>query len=131
MVIGRTDREWIEQQVRRTGFDLAGVAAVPAEGTVANFESRNRFAEWIASGRAGEMEWLKRVDTAGELIRGDLRRSMPWARSVVVCAINYNPDAPRSIDKAPSGAGWIARYAWSRRSDDASRGSDYHDVILA
>ena len=131
MVIGRTDREWIERQVRQAGFDLAGVTAVPAEGSSANLESSNRFAEWIASGRAGEMKWLKRVDTAGELIRGDLRRSMPWARSVVVCAINYNSDAPRSIDKAPSGAGWIARYAWSRRPDDASRGSDYHDVLLA
>ena len=97
MAIGDTDREWIEQQVRQTGFDLAGVAAVPAEGTAANVESSRRFATWIASGHAGEMEWLKRVDTAGEFVRGDLRRSMPWARSVVVCAMNYNPDAPRSI----------------------------------
>ncbi len=130
VTIGNTDREWIEQQVRQTGFDLAGIAAVPAEGTAANVESSKRFAAWIASGRAAEMQWLKRVDTAGELIRGDLRRSMPWARSVVVCAINYNPDAPRSIDEAPSGSGWIARYAWSSRSDDTSRGSDYHDVLL-
>jgi epoxyqueuosine reductase len=138
MVIGHTDRAWIEQQVRRTGFDLAGVAAVPAEGTVANVESSNRFAAWVASGRAGEMEWLKRLDTAGELIRGDLCRSMPWARSVVVCAINYNANAPLSIDETPSGTGWIARYAWSGRStenlpscpSDASRGSDYHDVLL-
>jgi|HubBroStandDraft_1064217.scaffolds.fasta_scaffold27642_2 epoxyqueuosine reductase len=131
MVIGHTDREWIEQQVRQAGFDLAGVAAVPAEGTPANVESSDRFAAWVNSGHAGEMEWLKRVDPAGELIRGDLRRSMPWARSVVVCAINYNPNAPRSIDTAPSGTGWIARYAWSTRPDDASRGSDYHDVLLA
>jgi epoxyqueuosine reductase len=56
---------------------------------------------------------------------------MPWARSVVVCAFNYNPDAPRSIDDPPSGTGWIARYAWSSRTDHASRGSDYHDVLLA
>jgi epoxyqueuosine reductase len=131
MVIAQRDREWIEEQVRQTGFDLAGVAAVPAEGTAANIESSNRFAEWVASGFAGEMEWLKRLDTAGQLIRGDLRRSVPWARSVVVCAINYNPDAARSIDEAPSGSGWIARYAWTGRADDASRGSDYHDVLPA
>lgn len=131
MVIERTDREWIEQQVRQGGFDLAGVAAVPAAGTRANAESSRRFAAWIASGRAGEMEWLKRLDNAGELVRGDLHRSMPWARSVIVCAINYNPDAPRSIDEAPPGAAWIARYAWSSRADNASRGSDYHDVLLA
>ena len=131
MVIGHTDRDWIEQQVRQAGFDLAGVAAVPTEGTAANFESSNRFAAWIAAGRAGDMEWLKRLDAAGELIRGDLHRSIPWACSVVVCAMNYNPDSPRSIDNAPRGAGWIARYAWSSRIDDASRGSDYHDVLLA
>lgn len=131
MEIGHTDREWIEQEIRQAGFDLAGIAAVPAEGTAAGTESSNRFASWVAAGRAGEMEWLKRVDAAGELVRGDLRRSLSWARSVVVCAINYNPDAPRSIDESPPGSGWIARYALSGRSDDASRGSDYHDVLLA
>jgi epoxyqueuosine reductase len=139
MVIGQTDREWIEQQVRQAGFDLAGVAAVPAEETAASVESSSRFAAWVASGFAGEMEWLKRLDTDGELVRGDLRRSIPWARSVVVCSINYNADAPLSIDEAPSGTGWIARYAWSGRStenspscpSDTSRSGDYHDVLLA
>ena len=131
MGIGDTDREWIEQQVRHAGFDLAGVAAVPAEGTPAGAEASRRFAAWVAAGRAGEMEWLKRTDAAGELIRGDLHRSMPWARSVVVCAINYNPDAVRSIDAAPSGSGWIARYAWSGRAHDTYPGSDYHEVLLA
>ena len=139
MEIGYTDREWIEHLVRQTGFDLAGVAAVPAEGTADNVESSDRFAAWVASGRAAEMEWLKRLDTAGELVRGDLRRSMPWARSVVVCAINYNANAPLSIDETLPGTGWIARYAWSgrstenspSRSDEISPGSDYHDVLLA
>jgi len=131
MAIGHTDREWIVQQACQSGFDLAGIAEVPVEGTPANLQSRNRFATWIASGRAGEMEWLKRLDTAGELVRGDLHRSMPWARSVVVCAINYNPDAPRSIDDAPAGAGWIARYAWSGRTHTTYPGNDYHEVLLA
>jgi epoxyqueuosine reductase len=125
-----SDREWIEQRARETGFDLAGIAAVPETGTTANAQSSNRFAAWIASGRAGEMEWLKRTDSTGELVRGDLRRSVPWARSVIVCAINYNPDAPRSIDTAPPAAGWIARYAWSGRAHETYPGSDYHDVLL-
>ena len=34
-------------------------------------------------------------------------------------------------DERSTGAGWIARYAWSGRHDDNSRGSDYHDVLLA
>jgi epoxyqueuosine reductase len=130
MALTRTDREWMEERARAAGFDLAGVAAVPA---VASEAEGRRFAEWVEAGHAGEMEWLKRRDAAGELIRGDLRRAMPWARSVVVCAMNYNADAPRSIDPAPAGSGWIARYAWSGGAKDATeraKGSDYHDVLL-
>lgn len=126
MVLGHTDREWIEQHARQAGFDLAGIAAVPD----CSAESSLRFTEFVASGHAGEMQWLKRTDETGELVRGDLRRSMPWARSVIVCAINYNPPAPRSIDDAPAGSGWIARYAWSGRAHDTYPGSDYHDVLL-
>ena len=120
MVIRNSDREWIEQRARETGFDLAGIAAVPEAGSAANAQSSSRFAAWIASGRAGEMEWLKRTDSAGELVRGDLQRSIPWARSVLVCAINYNADAPRSIEDHPTGSGWIAR---SRRSGQIGRAS--------
>ena len=64
-----------------------------------------------------------------QLLRGDLRRAMPWARSVVVCAVNYNADAPRSIDPAAATSGWIARYAWSGGARRA-KGADYHDVLL-
>ncbi len=130
MVLRNSDREWIEHRVGETGFDLAGIAAVPEAGTTASAQSSNRFADWVASGRAGEMEWLKRADNSGEFVRGDLRRSIPWARSVIVGAMNYNPDAPRSIDTAPPDAGWIARYAWSGRAHDTYPGSDYHDVLL-
>lgn len=130
MVLGVADREWIEIRARNAGFDAAGVASVPE--SEAATETSNRFAEWVGAGFAGEMDWLKRSDTVGELVRGDVRRSMPWARSVVVCAVNYNPDAPRSVDPAPAGTGWVARYAWTGRDTDSGevRGSDYHDVLL-
>ena len=126
-LLTRADREWIEQRARAAGFDLAGVAAVPAS------EEDQRYAQWVDAGHAGEMEYLKRTDDAGEYLRGDVRRSMPWARSVIVCAVNYNAAAPRSIDPADAKAGWIARYAWSGRADPAggdAGGSDYHDVLL-
>jgi epoxyqueuosine reductase len=123
------DREWVEGRALAAGFDLAGIAAVPAVASADAAEIDRRYVEWIQAGRAGEMDYLKREDAAGDLVRGDLRRSMPWARSVIVCALNYNAEAPRSTDPAPANAGWIARYAWSGRGE-AGGGSDYHDVLL-
>jgi len=134
MTIHPADRIWLEQLARAQGFQLAGVAAVPESGSAEAKQAQDRFSAWIAAGRAGEMDYLKRSDDAGELLRGDLRRAIPWARSVVVCALNYNADkgAPLSIDPAPADTGWIARYAWSGKtsSDGQPRGSDYHDVLL-
>jgi epoxyqueuosine reductase len=124
---------WLQQQALAEGFDLAGVTGVPDPGE--SVDDDRRFASWIEAGYAGEMEYLKRTDDRGALIRGDLRRSMPWARSVIVYAMNYNQRAPLSIDSADSEAGWIARYAWSgQQMSGAEAGplaaSDYHDVLL-
>jgi len=128
-MLTRADREWIEGCALAAGFDLSGIADVPDAASADAVEIDRRYAEWVESGRAGEMEYLKREDAAGELLRGDLRRAMPWAQSVIVCALNYNAEAPRSIDPAPPSAGWIARYAWSGRGEGEG-GSDYHDVLL-
>ncbi len=124
------------------GFDLAGLASVPDPDSPAARREEERFAAWIAAGAAGEMDWLGRRDGEGGLVRGDLRRSMPWARSVLVCAVNYNVDAPRSTDPAAADTGWIARYAWSGRGAGMepagggepgapeTAGSDYHEELL-
>ncbi len=125
----RADREWIEQRARVAGFDLAGIAAVSEPSSAPASEDDRRYADWVDAGYAGEMDYLKRTDDAGEYLRGDLHRSMPWARSVIVCAVNYNAAAPRSIDPAHATAGWIARYAWSGR-EESGAASDYHDVLL-
>jgi epoxyqueuosine reductase len=63
-------------------------------------------------------------DDNGELKRAALARVAPWARSVVVCAINYNTAHPYSTQAQGETAsqGWISRYAWSHE--------DYHDAIL-
>ncbi len=132
-MIAHKDRDWIAEQARAAGFELAGIAPVPDPDSEAAQTADQRFAEWIAAGHAGEMDYLKRANEAGELVRGELRRAMPWARSVVVCGLNYNAEAPRSIDPAPSDTGWIARYAWSGQKSSNSTevtGSDYHDVLL-
>lgn len=133
MALTRADREWIEERARAAGFDLAGIATVPGPSAEDATEDDRRYAQWVDAGRAGEMEYLKRADDAGQYLRGDVRRSMPWARSVIVCAVNYNADAPRSMEPADAGAGWIARYAWSghQSSTGTNTGSDYHDVLLS
>ena len=113
---------WVIEQARALGFDLCGVA--PAE----RFEELARLPEWLARGYAGEMMYLR-----------DARRTSPetvleGARSVIVCAINYNTPLPYSTEFPASGdsiaqsagecagpRGWISRYAW---------GDDYHEVLL-
>jgi epoxyqueuosine reductase len=99
------------------GFDLAGVAGV--HDTV----EHQFFPQWIADGRAGEMTYLEARNDAGQLKRAALANAAPWARSVVVCALNYNTDQPYSTHAGTPWQGWISRYAWTQR--------DYHDVILA
>jgi epoxyqueuosine reductase len=121
----------VDALARAAGFTTAGIAAVPEPGSHEDQEERARFADWIEAGRAGEMEYLQRRDEAGKLLRSSVRVVFPWARSVIVCAANYNSAQLRSVDSAPAGAGWIARYAWSARtSEQGERPTDYHKVLL-
>ncbi len=110
----------LKQELQRlaleVGFDLAGVAGV------ADTPEHSFFPPWIADGRAGEMKYLEARNEAGELKRASLANAGPWARSVVVCALNYNTDQPYSTHAGAPTQGWISRYAWSQR--------DYHDVVL-
>lgn len=87
-----------------------------------DFAEHRQFEEWIAAGRAAEMGYLAARDEAGALKRGSLARVAPWARSVVVCAANYNTAQPASTATHDPSQGWIARYAWSRE--------DYHDAVM-
>jgi epoxyqueuosine reductase len=98
------------------GFDLCGIASA------ADSRELGYFPEWIAAGRAGEMKYMEARDEHGALKRSSLSRVAPWARSVIVCAINYNTDHPYSTEVHEPDRGWISRYAWSRE--------DYHDAVL-
>ncbi len=106
----------IKRSALGAGFDLAGVASVQ------DFPELARFPDWIAEGRAGEMKYLESRDESGRLRRASLKSVFPWARSVIVCAINYNTAHPYSTAASDPGRGWISRYAWSRE--------DYHDSVL-
>lgn len=109
----------VKQFAREAGFELCGIAPVR------NFGELRIFPSWIADGRHGEMKYMEARNDAGDLKRANLANAAPWARSVIVCAINYNTAQPYStqVDSADSvGAGWISRYAWCRE--------DYHDAVM-
>src|SRR5580692_13198392 len=98
------------------GFDLVGVT--PANDA----PELEYFPRWVAEGHAGEMKYMEARDEQGRLKRASLAHAAPWARSVVVCALNYNTAQPYSTHAPNESRGWIARYAWSR--------GDYHDVVM-
>lgn len=108
--------EFVKRAAEEAGFELAGIAPVR------EFPELQRFPGWIAEGRAGEMKYLETRNEAGQLKRASLKNALPWARSVVVCAINYNTAEPYSTQVTDPERGWISRYAWSRE--------DYHDAVL-
>jgi epoxyqueuosine reductase len=115
---------WLRARALAEGFDLASVAPADPDPN----PTETRFADWIAAGNAAEMDYLKRRNEQGELLRARVQNAVPWAKSVIVCAFNYNAAGPRSIDPAPEATGWIARYAWN--GDSEGNPIDYHDDLL-
>jgi len=114
--VGTQLEHLVKQAAFDAGFELAGIAAT------GDFPELARFPEWVSAGRAGEMKYLESRDDKGQLRRASLRSAFPWARSVIVCAINYNTAQPYSTAVNNPGRGWISRYAWGRE--------DYHDSVL-
>ncbi|HVM93512.1 MAG TPA: tRNA epoxyqueuosine(34) reductase QueG [Terriglobales bacterium] len=109
----------IHELARDAGFDLCGITPVR------NFGELKVFPEWIANNHHGEMKYMESRNEKGELKRARLANAAPWAKSVIVCAINYNTAHPYSTQVDPAeaeGKGWISRYAWSQE--------DYHDAVL-
>ncbi len=109
-------KEQIGREARKAGFDLCGIA--PAT----HFAELEYFPGWIAEGRHGEMNYLAARTDDHRLKRASLANTAPWARSVVVCALNYDSPHPYSTECNAPLRGWISRYAWAE--------SDYHDTVL-
>lgn len=126
----------LETAIRSTaldaGFHLAGIAPADCDASAVRFEA------WIEAGCAGEMEYLKRRDANGTLLRSELQVAIPWAQSIILCALNYNSTQRSSIDPAPADTGWIGRYAWSGKRQDSGNlqhpnelvATDYHQELL-
>jgi epoxyqueuosine reductase len=85
-------------------------------GSLAPLESeRAHLEQWLASGYAAGMEWLKRnphFRTSPQLL-------LPQCRSAIIVSVNYYTQTPPAPDFA---AGRVARYAV---------GLDYHPVLRA
>jgi epoxyqueuosine reductase len=113
MSLGNSAARTIEL-ARAEGFDLCGIA--PA----AEFPDLAHLDEWLDRGYAEEMRYLH------DARRRSPAQAMPGARSVIVCALNYNTPLPSSnlaqepLEGGCGPHGWISRYAW---------GDDYHDVL--
>ena len=84
---------WVVEQARALGWDLCGVASV--EGLT----ELERLPEWLERGYAGEMGYLHdtRRRSPGRVLEG--------ARSLIVCALNYNTSLPYSTDVPPECSG--------------------------
>ena len=108
-----------KQAAMAVGFDLAGIASVREE----DFPELGVFSQWVEAGHAGEMKYLEKRSESGHLRRASVKNAAPWAKSVIVCALNYNGGLPYSTQVQDAERGWISRYAWG--------GKDYHDSVLA
>ena len=109
----RSDTVWVESRAKELGFDLCGVVSA------GKFPELEHTEEWLARGFAGDMKYLS------DPRRRSAQGAFPGIRSVIVCALNYNTNLPRSIDvkllpEDCEPRGWISRYAW---------GDDYHEVL--
>lgn len=105
------DSGQLTQLAFEAGLDLVG--AVRAEPC----PTWREYAEWVAAGYAGGMEYLTRPDAVAK--RRDPRALMPGARTVLVVGASYAGPAAPSL---PALSGRVARYAW---------GVDYHNWLLA
>lgn len=108
----------VKDAATSAGFDLAGVAPVREQ----DFPEIAAFEDWVEAGYAAEMKYMERRTESGKLQRMSARNAAPWARSVVVCAMNYNTARPYSVHASDSRRGWISRYAWGSK--------DYHDALM-
>jgi len=94
----------IKSRAAELGLDACGITGADP------VRHADYYPQWLAEGRAGEMQWLAR-DPAR---RADPRVVLPGARSLIIAGINY-------WQPQPAGRGRIARYAL---------GEDYHHVLL-
>ncbi|HEX2090992.1 MAG TPA: tRNA epoxyqueuosine(34) reductase QueG [Longimicrobiaceae bacterium] len=104
--------ERIRARAREMGFDSVGIA--PADLSAHG----DAYERWLAEGCHGEMAYLAREDAVAK--RKDPAVLVPGARSAVVVALNYSPDADGAAGGEDPSRAVFARYA---------RNEDYHELM--
>ena len=100
----------IKEKARSLGFDVVGVSPIGP------FPESGFYSKWLEKGYGGEMHYLERQEAA----KMTPDSVLAGARSVIVCAMNYNAAQPRTaFDRMRA---WVSRYAW---------GEDYHEAMKA
>ena len=100
----------IHTHAKELGFELVGITPAAQSETIA------RYRQWVESGYAGKMSYLKEHLP----LKVDVRQLMAEAKSVISLAMNYYTLDPPKVFADDPARGQISRYAW---------GDDYHDVI--
>jgi len=109
----------ITAAARAAGFHRCGIASLAQPMPELDF-----FPAWLDSGAAGEMHYLGSRNDGGGLKRASVQQTFPWAKSAIVCALDYNTPPPYSIAHQDPQRGWISRYAWFPNTD-------YHDAVMS
>jgi epoxyqueuosine reductase len=119
-MVNASATDWISERATQLGFAMAGVARADKAD---KFPELARQQEWLVRGYAGGMKYLS------DARRSDPQAALPGILSVIVCAVTYNTEHPRTerawadlaeATEASGPRGWISRYAW---------GDDYHEVL--
>jgi epoxyqueuosine reductase len=95
------DTDWLVARAKTLGFDLCGVAAAE------DLADPARLNEWLERGYAGEMRYLH------DPRRGDPASVVPGAKSIIVCALNYNAPRPYSTESAAENAIALEPSGWN------------------
>ncbi len=74
----------LKQVIKAEGYSL-GLSAIGVAKAEYNPIGHNRYLRWLDSGNQADMKYLER----GVRQRFDPRVTLPTAKSVIVCALNY------------------------------------------
>ena len=106
-----TIRARIAEEARAQGFDACRFTSVTEP-----WPAGARLAQWVEQDRHGQMDWIEQTLER----RAHPQAMWPQARSAIVLAMNYGPEADPLLGLQTRDRANISVYA---------RGDDYHDVI--